>query len=100
MADLKTQIGCLASCIDANQEKAEACHWEMKAHQEKTEATVHSVQSKLEETIKHQVEDVLVSTKGCRAYAKNLMRRLMKRRWTYRQQRRASISRQRASRKL
>jgi hypothetical protein len=26
MADLKTQIGCLASCIDANQEKAEACH--------------------------------------------------------------------------
>jgi transcriptional regulator NrdR family protein len=28
-------------------------------HQEKMEATVHSIQSKLEETIKHWVEDVL-----------------------------------------
>jgi hypothetical protein len=31
MADLKTEIGCLASCIDVNQEKAEACHCGMKA---------------------------------------------------------------------
>jgi hypothetical protein len=32
----------------------------MKARQEKTEAAMHSIQSKLEETIKHRVEDVLV----------------------------------------
>jgi hypothetical protein len=29
MTDLKTQIGCLASCIYVNQEKAEACDQEM-----------------------------------------------------------------------
>jgi hypothetical protein len=33
----------------------------MKAHQEKTEAAIHSIQSELEETIKHLVEDVLAS---------------------------------------
>jgi actin-like ATPase involved in cell morphogenesis len=59
MADMKTQVGCLASCTDVNQEKAEVCHREMKTHQERAETTIHSIQSKLEETIKHQVEDVL-----------------------------------------
>jgi chromosome segregation ATPase len=29
MADLKTQIGCLASRIDVNQDKEEACQREM-----------------------------------------------------------------------
>jgi hypothetical protein len=29
MADLKTQIDCLTSSTDVNQEKAEDSHWEM-----------------------------------------------------------------------
>jgi hypothetical protein len=32
----------------------------MELHQEKMEATIHSIWSKLEETIKHWVEDVLL----------------------------------------
>jgi hypothetical protein len=31
----------------------------MDAHQEKMEATIHYIQPELEETIKHQVEDIL-----------------------------------------
>jgi hypothetical protein len=31
----------------------------MDTYQEKMEATIHSIQSQLEETLKHQVEDIL-----------------------------------------
>jgi Skp family chaperone for outer membrane proteins len=41
MAGQKTQIGCLTSRLKVNQEKAEACHEEMKACQEKTQAAIH-----------------------------------------------------------
>jgi predicted nucleic acid-binding Zn-ribbon protein len=61
MADLKTQIGCLASRIDVNQERVEVSHLEMKAHQWKTEDTVRCIQFELEDTVKHRVEDVLAN---------------------------------------
>jgi peptidoglycan hydrolase CwlO-like protein len=35
VSDLKTQIGCHTSHTDVNQEKAEACHQEMKACRER-----------------------------------------------------------------
>jgi hypothetical protein len=46
MADLKTQTDSLASHIDVNQEKAEACHWEMKARQKKMKAAINSIHVK------------------------------------------------------
>jgi cell pole-organizing protein PopZ len=57
MADLKTQIGCLASHIEVNQVMAEASPREMKASQKKTETAIHSSRSELERTVKHQVEN-------------------------------------------
>jgi hypothetical protein len=59
MADLTTHLGCLASCTEVNQEEVEAWQREMKACQDKIDAAIHSIQSESEETIKHQVEDVL-----------------------------------------
>lgn len=52
MAGQRTKIGYLASRLNVNQEKAEACHREVKVHQEKTQATIHSNRSHLEESIK------------------------------------------------
>jgi N-methylhydantoinase B/oxoprolinase/acetone carboxylase alpha subunit len=51
MADLKTQIGCLTSRIDVNQENEEAVQREMKASQEKAEVAIRSIRSELEKTI-------------------------------------------------
>jgi hypothetical protein len=59
MVDLRTQIGLSRFRIDVHQEKAEACHREMKVRQEMTEAAMHSIWTDLEETIKCRVEDVL-----------------------------------------
>jgi actin-like ATPase involved in cell morphogenesis len=56
--EMKAETGSLASQRDVNQEKMEACHKQMKAHQENMEAAIHFIQSKLEETIKLRVEDV------------------------------------------
>jgi hypothetical protein len=57
-----------------------------KCSQEETEAAIQSIQAELEETVRHWVEDVCcVSTKGRKTSARNLTRKLMKRRWTYRQ---------------
>jgi hypothetical protein len=57
--EMEALTGSLASQMDVNQEKTEACHKQMKARQEKVEATIHFIQSELKETIKHQVENVL-----------------------------------------
>jgi type II secretory pathway component PulL len=35
----------------------------MDMHQKKMEVTIHSIQSKLEETIRHQVENILLCIK-------------------------------------
>jgi uncharacterized alkaline shock family protein YloU len=77
----------------ANQEEMKAT---VSAIQEKMEAKVdtairayevmiNTIQSKLEETIKNQVESVLaLLTNGPRASAQNAMKKLKKHRWAYR----------------
>jgi hypothetical protein len=92
--EMKDQVGSLASWIDANKEemraRATAIQYKkevmIKCRQEEMEAAIHSIWSELEETIKHWVEDVLACVnQRMQASAKNLTRRLMKHRWTYRQ---------------
>jgi hypothetical protein len=68
--------GTLFSWMDIHQSRTTSTQEEMKAkmdtHQEKMKAAVHSIRSELEQTIKHQVEDVLyVSSKRRRASARN-----------------------------
>jgi flagellar biosynthesis chaperone FliJ len=49
--------------MDIHQARTESTQEEMKAkmdiHQEKMEAAINSIRTELEETIKHQVEDIL-----------------------------------------
>jgi hypothetical protein len=73
----------------------------MKAHQEKTEAPMHSVQSKLEETIKHQVENILACIdQRMQGMCKELNKKIDEMEMDLQVARRASIHGQRASRKL
>jgi hypothetical protein len=50
--------------MDIRQPRTESAQEEVKAkmdiHQEKMQATIHSIQSELQETIKHRVEDMFV----------------------------------------
>jgi hypothetical protein len=67
MADMKTQIGCLASRINVNQEKMRAkvsviqhkIEATMKCSQKETKAAIYYVRPHLEETIKDRAEAVL-----------------------------------------
>jgi hypothetical protein len=80
--------GTLISPMDVHQARSETTQEEMKAkmdiHQEKLEASIHSIWSR--ETIKHRVEYVLSCVhQKTQCLCKELPRRLMKHRWTYRQ---------------
>jgi hypothetical protein len=89
---MKSQVASLASRINANQEemraRVSAIQYKMmevtvNCSQEETEAAVHSAWPELEETVKHQVEDILACvdqrTQGlCRALNEMIF---MKCRW-------------------
>jgi hypothetical protein len=55
--------GTLVSHMNIHQARTESTLEEMKSkmdiHQEKMEAAIHAIQSELEETIKHRMEDIL-----------------------------------------
>jgi hypothetical protein len=67
--------------MDVHQEGMKAA---IKSDQEEIKATINSFRYDLEETMKYRVEDILTSVDRHKAYPRNLTRRLMKRRCTYR----------------
>jgi hypothetical protein len=64
---MKAQVGSIASWIDAKEEEMKArvsatqheMEVTMKCSQEETDDAIYSIQSELEETIKHWLEDIL-----------------------------------------
>jgi hypothetical protein len=81
---MNSTVSALQEKIELNQEGMgatirtgqEQMRVELRSGQEETKVTMNSIWSELEEAIRHWVEDVLASTKGRRASARNSTRRL------------------------